>query len=283
MKLKKLEFHWAVVFAFVLIFSMYVFYANLDGIDFLGRFNSLRVASLLLFQILLITSIISIIAYKKRITFKKSLDFLGVKKITKLHVLFAFAFFCFSIFGDLFIAWQFSKENLRLEMKKDSISLFLYVVISAGFFEEVVFRGFFYKWLREKRSYFDAAFLSGVLWALYHLSNLRVYSGLNVTGQMFLAFILSFPACYVFERAGNVIWPFAISHICLDLFPALTNEGSLLVKNEAKNILRCALVLRALCIVLSFLLANYLWPATKKRQRAGKRKGLAGNWFPKRM
>ena len=277
MKLKKLEFHWAVVFASVLIFSTHVFTSNLDGVDFLRRFNFLRIVLLLLFQILLASSIISIIAYKKRITFKKSLDSLGVKKVTKTHVLFGSVFLFFFILFNFLMAWQISKENLRLEMKKDSVFLFLYVVISAGLFEEIVFRGFFYKWLREKRSYFDAAFLSGVLWSLYHLQNLRVYSGFIVFGEMIFSFILSFPACYVFERAGNAIWPFAISHISLDLFPVLTNQMDLFGKRDAKNIVKYVAVLRILYIVLSFLLANYLWPKTKKRQRKQSRKSVVGN------
>ena len=93
-------------------------------------------------------------------------------------------------------------------------------VVAQGIAEEVVFRGFVFGRLRRGRSFLRAATLSAVVFAVVHLSNflngfsVQVIIGV-VTSTLF-AFVLAYPAALLFERAGQTIWPFAITHVWID-------------------------------------------------------------------
>jgi len=93
-------------------------------------------------------------------------------------------------------------------------------VIAQGIAEEVIFRGFVFARLRAGRSFFHTATLSAVVFALVHLSNfLNGFSAEVVAGVVtstFFAFLLAYPSALLFERAGNAIWPFAITHVLID-------------------------------------------------------------------
>lgn len=93
-------------------------------------------------------------------------------------------------------------------------------VIAQGMSEEVIFRGFVFARLRAGRSFLHAATLSAVVFALVHLSNfLHGFSAEVVIGVIIstlFAFVLAYPAALLFERSGNTIWPFAITHILID-------------------------------------------------------------------
>jgi membrane protease YdiL (CAAX protease family) len=92
--------------------------------------------------------------------------------------------------------------------------------IAQGIAEEVVFRGFVFARLRAGRSFLRAATLSAVVFSLVHLSNfLNGFSAdviISVMASTLFAFVLAYPAALLFERAGNTIWPFAITHFLID-------------------------------------------------------------------
>ncbi len=93
-------------------------------------------------------------------------------------------------------------------------------VIAQGIAEEVIFRGFVFGRLRTGRSFVRAATLSAIVFAVVHLSNFlhgfstQVIIGV-ITSTLF-AFVLAYPASLLFERSGQTIWPFAITHVLID-------------------------------------------------------------------
>ncbi len=93
-------------------------------------------------------------------------------------------------------------------------------VVAQGIAEEVIFRGFVFGRLRTGRSFIRAATLSAVVFAVVHLSNfLHGFSAQVIIGVItstLFAFVLAYPAALLFERSGQTIWPFAITHVLID-------------------------------------------------------------------
>jgi membrane protease YdiL (CAAX protease family) len=105
-------------------------------------------------------------------------------------------------------------------------------VIAQGVAEELIFRGFVFARLRVGRSFLHAATLSAVVFSLVHLSNfVNGFSAsviISVSTSIVFAFVLAYPAALLFERAGNAIWPFAITHVLIDSvnwFPNVSARG----------------------------------------------------------
>jgi membrane protease YdiL (CAAX protease family) len=86
------------------------------------------------------------------------------------------------------------------------------VVLVNGIAEEVIHRGLVFGHLRSERSFGRAALLSALLFAAQHL-----YLGFSVgwtagLASVLLAFLLSFPMAYLFEKGGNSLGGPAILH-----------------------------------------------------------------------
>ena len=92
--------------------------------------------------------------------------------------------------------------------------------VAQGIAEEVMFRGFVFGRLRRGRSFLRAATLSAVVFALVHLSNFiagfTVEVLVSVVISTVFAFVLTYPAALLYERAGQSIWPFALTHVLID-------------------------------------------------------------------
>lgn len=106
-------------------------------------------------------------------------------------------------------------------------------IFAQGIFEEIVFRGFVFRRLRAGRSFLRAATLSAILFSAFHLTNLIHGVSwemlIGVTISMAFSFFVAFPAAYLFERGGNVIWGFSLLHVGIDSinwFPKASEPGS---------------------------------------------------------
>jgi membrane protease YdiL (CAAX protease family) len=98
--------------------------------------------------------------------------------------------------------------------------LLLRFILGAGIVEELVFRGFVFRQMRRGRGFWHAASLSGAAFGLAHLFNFMngftLDIAVSVLASVILGFVLTFPAAALFERSGNHIWGFVVTHVIID-------------------------------------------------------------------
>jgi membrane protease YdiL (CAAX protease family) len=85
-----------------------------------------------------------------------------------------------------------------------------------GIAEEVLYRGFLFRRLREGRSFWKAAWLAVIFFTAAHIP-IIINMGILVGGMaVLLAVVSSFPFSYMYEKGGNTIWAPAIVHFAID-------------------------------------------------------------------
>jgi len=93
-------------------------------------------------------------------------------------------------------------------------------IIAQGFGEEVIFRGFIFRHLRNGRSFWHASALSGVLFSLMHLTNFTAGFTpsvlMSVCISMAFTFLLAFPLSALFESGAGSIFGCCIFHVAFD-------------------------------------------------------------------
>jgi membrane protease YdiL (CAAX protease family) len=81
-----------------------------------------------------------------------------------------------------------------------------------GIAEEMLFRGYLFRHIRERRTYWKAASLSAIPFVLVHFILFYSNPWPIAAASILLAVIMSFPLSRLFEIGGNTIWPPAIVH-----------------------------------------------------------------------
>jgi tetratricopeptide (TPR) repeat protein/membrane protease YdiL (CAAX protease family) len=277
MKVRKLEFHWALLFLLLMMLSLISSFDVLENNFKLGIFGSV------LFDLIpkmgWIYFAASWVAYRNETSLSDAFLFLGFKKINLTQILFGLILLIPLSVGHFLIYCRLSKAGELVDLTKDWPLYLMDIIFTAGIFEEAIFRGLIFRWLRQKRTFFSSAFLSGFLWSLSHLINLY-HADLDqekeiwrVVGEMTTALILSFPAAYVFEKCGNILWPWAIVHTGIDTFFLLDDgiKGSVNLRLNSHLIdfeIICIILLAFFCItLLAFFLPRWFWPPKKSKRR----------------
>lgn len=108
----------------------------------------------------------------------------------------------------------------------DWLWLAIGVFVFHGIAEEVLYRAFLFRRLREGRSFWKAAWLAVIFFTAAHIP-IIVNMGLMVGGMaVLLAVVSSFPFSYLYEKGGNTIWGPAIVHAAIDtIIPILAAGG----------------------------------------------------------
>jgi membrane protease YdiL (CAAX protease family) len=106
-----------------------------------------------------------------------------------------------------------SHETLRL--RPDWIALVPGLFAQGGIAEEVVFRGFLFRHLRQGRGFWSAASLSALPFVAVHLTLFATLDFVVALTTLLVALSLTFPFAWLFEQAGNSIWPAAILHFAI--------------------------------------------------------------------
>lgn len=102
---------------------------------------------------------------------------------------------------------------------------FLLIWFLAGtLFEELVFRGFLFRSLRDHWSFWPSALSSSLLWALAHMGHAFLGSNVRFLFPDTILFFFGLAGAYVFEKAGNSILPWMIVHVAVNLV-GLVNIG----------------------------------------------------------
>jgi membrane protease YdiL (CAAX protease family) len=99
------------------------------------------------------------------------------------------------------------------------------VFVLHGIAEEVLYRGFLFRRLREGRSFWKAALLAVIFFTVAHLP-IIINQGLIVGGMaVLLAVVSSFPFSYLYEKGNNTIWAPAIVHAAIDTIIPILAAG----------------------------------------------------------
>lgn len=99
--------------------------------------------------------------------------------------------------------------------------LALGIFAQAGFAEEVVFRGFLYGHLRRRRTFWRAALLAMIPFALVHLTMFATFPWPLALSALLLSIAVSFPLAYLYDLGGRTIWAPAIAHAVIQGVPKL--------------------------------------------------------------
>lgn len=86
------------------------------------------------------------------------------------------------------------------------------MLLQGGVAEETVFRGFLFRRFREERPFSRAALISAVPFIAVHLLLFATMEFAVALAAVLLAVAISFPLAWLFERAGNSVWPPALVH-----------------------------------------------------------------------
>ncbi len=86
------------------------------------------------------------------------------------------------------------------------------IFAQAGIAEESVFRAYLFGHLREGRTFWRAAGIAAIPFVLVHLMGYLTMDPVLATVSLVVALSLTFPFSWLYEQAGNSIWPGAILH-----------------------------------------------------------------------
>jgi membrane protease YdiL (CAAX protease family) len=113
----------------------------------------------------------------------------------------------------------------QLSMRADAIPLAIGMLAQGGIAEEVLFRGFLFRRLREGRSFWRAASLAAMGFVAVHSLLFLTLDFALALASLLLSLSLSFPLAWLFERSGGSIWPPAIVHAVLQGAIKLVEAG----------------------------------------------------------
>ena len=82
----------------------------------------------------------------------------------------------------------------------------------AGIAEEVLFRGYLFRHIREGRAFWPAALIAMLPFVAVHLVIFASQSWPIALAAVLLSAVMSFPLAYLFELGGDTIWPPAVLH-----------------------------------------------------------------------
>lgn len=86
------------------------------------------------------------------------------------------------------------------------------ICLTGGLMEEMFFRGFLFRHLREKMPFKKAVLVSTLLFSAAHLLLFTYMDWAIALSSTLLAVFLSVPLAWLFERGGNTVWSPALLH-----------------------------------------------------------------------
>ena len=120
------------------------------------------------------------------------------------------------------ILYEYSEQEMVIELKKDIYKNFFsnlfIIIIIAPIFEEIVFRGFFYKALKNFTPFIQSSLISSIVFSLIH-KNILSFT---------ILFTLSLFLTWIYERTNSILYPI-LAHSLFNLITFLF----ILVENHA--------------------------------------------------
>ena len=201
-----------IIAGYIILYGTFELTAKLTG-DTINPLNALLISVC----VLIAAAIAEVLLFKTGIS--DLVKILGLRKpgskaiITSL-IITLLLFLCYPLITML--------TGYNFSIPKNWIWLAIGVFVLHGIAEEVLYRGFLFRRLREGRSFWKAAWLAVILFSVAHIP-IIINQGLLVGGMaVLLAVVSSFPFSYLYEKGGNTIWAPAIVHAAIDtIIPVL--------------------------------------------------------------
>lgn len=121
--------------------------------------------------------------------------------------------------------------------------------LTAGIMEEFVFRGFLFGYLRQGKSFLQAALISMLCFSLAHLLLFTYIAWPIALLSTVLAAGSSIPLAYLFEKGGNTIWSAAIVHTTIRTIGLVVTTDDQNYSNLASGWIMACLVLPYLVLL----------------------------------
>ena len=115
--------------------------------------------------------------------------------------------------------------GVRMELAPAELAFHILLMLSVGFLEELIFRGFLFEALR-KKNLKPAVIVSSLTFGAGHILNLFNGSGMSLAAvlhQIVLAVLLGFVFVMVYLRSGSII-PCILAHQTINILSAFANH-----------------------------------------------------------
>lgn len=189
-----------------------------------------------------------------------SLRFMGFKRPGGRRVLLGLLLSAPVLGGYFLSARHFEALGIPVSFFPEWPYLLVLFTVSAGFYEELVFRGFLFQFLRAGRPFPLAASLASFLWVLSHWGNSLTGANIRLLFPGVIVFLLGIAGAYVFEKSGNALWSWMIVHLAVDSIGLVNIGNTGLFRAPVGHAMAYYFAGEALCVVLAFPLANWFWP-----------------------
>jgi membrane protease YdiL (CAAX protease family) len=199
----------------------------------------------------------------KGLGWMESLRFMGLKPLDGKQAALGLVL-SLPVLGGYFLAVRnYLGQGTSVSVFPEWPALLVLFVASAGFYEELVFRGFLFQALRPGRSFLSAAALSSLLWALSHWGITFFQTRVRVFFPEMVIFLLGIAGAYVFEKSRCSIWSWMIVHLAIDSIGLVNIGNTGLFRAPIGPSMRYLFGGEALCILFAFPLAWWFWRGSK--------------------
>src|SRR5579871_121621 len=182
----------------------------------------------------------------------ESLQFMGLKSLSARQAALGLFLSLPVLAGYALAVSDYRGRGISSSLFPEWAALLVLFVVSAGFYEELAFRGFLFQYLRPGRSFFSAAALAALLWCLSHWGSAFWTTGVRVFFPEIVIFLLGLAGAYVFERSGNAIWSWMIVHLAVDSVGLVNIGNAGLFRAPVGTSMRYLFGGEGLCLLLAF-------------------------------
>jgi membrane protease YdiL (CAAX protease family) len=103
-------------------------------------------------------------------------------------------------------------RELTIAVRPAAFILAIGIFAQGGIAEELVFRGFLFRRLRETRTFWRAAAIAAIPFIAVHALLFLTLDPITAAAALSVSLSMSFPLAWLFERSGNSVWPCALVH-----------------------------------------------------------------------
>lgn len=134
---------------------------------------------------------------------------LGFRRPAGSGLLGAIAISCLLLLYYPIVAWA---TGSTLGLREGWAGLALGLVLQGGIAEEVMWRGYLFRRLRDGRSFWRAASLTTLVMAALHLPLFATLPVAVAFAAMLVSLVISVPLCYLFEIDDGAVWAPSLVH-----------------------------------------------------------------------
>ncbi len=206
-----------IIAGYLLLYGILELIAKLTG-DTVNTWNAILITAC----VILMAVLVEMFIFRSR--FKDLSGLLGygkprTKAIAAALVITLLMFLCYPAITVI--------TGYKFTLPADWLWLAIGVFVFHGIAEEVLYRAFLFRHLREDRSFWKAAWLAVIFFTAAHIP-IIINMGLMVGGMaVLLAVVSSFPISYMYEKGGNTIWAPAIVHAAIDTIIPILAAGEM--------------------------------------------------------